>query len=434
MTDELSAALSKIPGLRIASRTSTFAVGGLERTDLAEIGRRLHVDAVLEGRLRREGNRLRLTAQLTNVADGLAIWSDSYQREVKDVFAVQDDISRSIAQALRIAMAPAATKHEPNQGTTDVQAYDLFLRGRYFWYHRDLRRAIDYLDRATARDPHFARAYSGLASSYALLSEYVEHPPPTYAERTRAAAGRALELDSTQSEAYSALGLAFTRAWQWKQAETAFQHAIGLDPDNATAHQWMGELFFQLGRMPQSVSEMRKAIELDPLAPIPAIALTYALYLNRQPKEAVIAAGRAIELAPTLGIGHSTVAEAYLAAGDSAKALAAVREALRLEPTLPLRIGLYAYLAGRAGDTVTARPPASSTPAVGQRRDGVVRIVGDGVFGCWRSGERDAPVWRKPSRSGTYSWEYIRSGPSQCSIPFVPIRDSLERWPRSDCP
>jgi serine/threonine-protein kinase len=355
MTDELSAALSKIPGLRIASRTSTFAVGETDRADLGEIGRRLHVDAVLEGRLRRDGNRLRVTAQLTNVNDGLAIWSDSYEREVKDVFAVQDDISRSIAQALRVAMAPAPSRRERNQGTTDVQAYDFYLRGRYAWYHRDLPRAITYLDSATARDPRFAEAFAALASSYALLPEYVSNPPADVTERARAAAARALELDSTQSEAFNALGLAYVHAWQWKLAESSYQRALALNPGDATAHQWMGELLYVLNRTGESVAEMRRAMELDPLAPVPALAYGYALFLDRQFKAAVTQGERAVELAPKVGIAHERLAEAYLAVGDSVRALAEAKEAFELDSSLVIRAAFYAYFAGVVGDTLTAR-------------------------------------------------------------------------------
>ncbi len=355
MSDELSTALSKIPGLRVASRTSTFAAGAANHTDLQEIGRRLHVDAVLEGRLRRAGNRLRLTAQLTNVGDGLAIWSESYEREVKDVFAVQDDISHSIAEALRLAMSPAVKGAEKGHGTTDVQAYDLFLRGRYFWYHRDLPKAIDYLERATARDPGFARAYSALATSYILLPEYSDNPPPDALDRSRAAASRALKLDSAQAEAYTALGLAFVRDWDWKRAEAALQRAITLEPGHATAHQWMGELLFEIGRTPESIAEMRKAAELDPLAPIPSVALCFALYLGRQPKAALSEGLRAVELAPKLGIAHRVLSGAYLMTGDTARAIAEIRESFRLDSGLALRAGQYAYVAGVTGDLATAR-------------------------------------------------------------------------------
>jgi TolB-like protein/Flp pilus assembly protein TadD len=355
MSDELSTALSKIPGLRVASRTSTFAIGASERTDLAEVGRRLHVDAVLEGRLRRVGNRLRLTAQLTNVGDGLAIWSDSYEREVKDVFAVQDDISRSIAQALRVAMAPAVANREPNQGTADLQAYDLFLRGRYYWYHRDLPRAIQYLERATARDSNFARAYATLASSYALIPEYIDRLPFDAVAHARSAAARALEIDSSQAEPYTALGLLYSREWQWTRAEASFQHALALDPRQATAHQWLGELLYQLGRMSESIAETRKAAELDPLAPIPAVAHSYALYLNRQYAAAVTEGQRAVELAPQVGITHSIAVDAYVFAGDSLRALESTRRAWQLDTNLASRAGLYAYVAAVTGDTTTAR-------------------------------------------------------------------------------
>jgi serine/threonine-protein kinase len=354
MSDELSSALAKIPGLRVASRTSTFAAGEIAKGDIAEIGRRLHVDAVLEGRLQRRGERLRLTAQLTNVSDGLAVWSDSYEREVKDVFAVQDEISHAIAQALRVAIRPGSAS-DRGQGTTDIEAYDLYLRGRYFWYKRDMSHAIEFLERATKRDPHFARAFAALASSYELQLQYIDHPDADLDNRARAAASTALAIDSSQAEAYSALGLAYTAAREWKAAESALLRATAIDPSDATAHQWLGELYFQTGRLPESVAEMRKAVDLDPMAPVTAFALSYALYLSGQPKEAVLFGERAVQLGPSIGMAHATVAQAYLSAGDTVKARAEAAEAYRLDSTLAIRAGDVAVVSGATGDRAGAR-------------------------------------------------------------------------------
>jgi len=218
ITDELTSALGKIPGLRVASRTSVFALRG-KGMDAQQIAKTLKVSSVLEGTIRRSGDRLRVTAQLTNASDGLALWSDVYERQMKDVFAVQDDISGSIANALRVALAPAPAENGTNRGpptrtalagTEDLVAYDLYLRGRYFWHQRGndaLHRAADYFGQAIDRDPTFARAYAGLADVLGLLPIYGTTPADSAFPLARTAAERALQLDSTLAEAHTTLGL-----------------------------------------------------------------------------------------------------------------------------------------------------------------------------------------------------------------------------------
>jgi serine/threonine-protein kinase len=358
MTDELANALGKVPGLRVASRTSAYAFKGRRDLTASQIGRQLNVDAVLEGTVRREGERLRVGAQLTSVSDGLALWSDSYERETRDVFQVQDDIARSIASALQVRLGnkPANATNTP-QGTEDLAAYDLYLRGRYFWYRRgaeNLRRSITYLEQAVARDPAFARAWSALAMSYTLLPEYTDSPPRDAVARARAASARAISLDSTLAEAHTALGLTAVHAWEFETAGTEYRKALALEPRNPTANQWYGELLYHTGRIDSAVARIREAKALDPLAPIVSAALGYGLILGHRYDEAIAELKQGIELAPTLGLHRSIIAIAYLLKGDSVNAVREIEAATRLDPELLSRKGELAYIYGKVGRTEDA--------------------------------------------------------------------------------
>jgi TolB-like protein len=352
MSDELSAALGRVPGVQVASRTSTFAFKG-ESVDVREVGRRLRVDAVLEGRVRRAGDRLRVTAQLTDATNGLSLWADSYERQSQDVFAVQDDIARSIADALQLRLASTAVPAAETRGTQDLAAYDLYLRGRYHWHRRgaeNLRQAINYFERAIQRDPAFARAHAGLAIAAVLLPEYSDVADARALERrAEGAVERALALDSTIAEAYAARGLARVHAWDWSRAEDAYRAALRLDPRYATGHQWYGELLYHLGRADESVDAMRRSAELDPLSPIAAIALSYALSLARRFPDALREAQRAAELAPNLGIAHRLVSFGHLQLGNADLAYEHIKRSSELEPEFGLRVAQVGYIAAKTG-------------------------------------------------------------------------------------
>ena len=363
MTDELANALGKLPGLRVASRTSAYAFKGRKDADAKEIGQKLHVQAFLAGTVRRAGDRLRVTAQLTNVADGIELWSDSYERPAKDVFEVQDDIARRIADALKLklgagAAASTASASAASRGTDNLEAYDSYLRGIYLWNRRgadNLTRALTHFERAVAIDPHFGRAYAAMASVYALLPEYTDSPPPDVLQRTRDAAGKALAIDSSLAEAHTALGLASIHAWDLPMAERQYRMAITLEPRYPTGHQWYGEYLFRTGRTDSAIAELNRAIALDPLAPIPTSALAFGLNLARRYDDAIVAARKGLELAPTTGLIHSVLADSYIGKKDYARAVREMETAARLDPTVASRQGSLAYAYGMAGDKEKAR-------------------------------------------------------------------------------
>ena len=366
MTDELANALTRVGGLRVASRTSTFAFKGKRDVDVREIGRRLGVGAVLEGTVRRDGNRLRLGAQLTNTADGLSLWSDSYAREVEDIFEVQDELAGAIVTALTPRLAarnggarPAAPSgNAAVRRTNDLEAYDLYLRGRFFWHQRGeaaLRNAATFFQGAIARDSAFAGAHAGLADVLALLPVYGTTPADSALPIARAEAERAIALDSTLAEAHTTLGLVYKSVGDWGRAEQVLKRALLLDPGSAPAHQWYGEILVITGRMREAAVEMRQAHQLDPLSPVIASELGYMLTLAGE-VDAGIAAGRtAITLAPDLWTGHAFLGSSFLFAGRDAEGIPLLERAVALDRNVALFRGVLAYAYGRTGRQADAR-------------------------------------------------------------------------------
>jgi serine/threonine-protein kinase len=358
MTDELANALSKLPGLRVASRTSSYAFKG--KPGMAgEIGKELNVQAIIEGTVRRSGDRLRVGAQLTNVSDGLSIWSDTYERTTSDIFTVQDDIAGAIASALKMKLGTSANAlSSTSHGTDNLEAYDSFLRGRYFWNRRgaaNLRTALSYFEKSIASDTRFARAYAGMAITYALLPEYSDSAPPDAVARARAAATRALALDSTLAEAHTALGLTALHAREFQTAEAEYKKAIALDPTYPTGHQWYGEMLVHTARLDSSFAELRRAQLLDPLAPIPYDAMAYALKVAGRYKEALEQIAKADELAPGLVLTRELLAETHLQMGQTGKAISELEEAVRISRETLLTRGKLCHAYGLGGRSAEAR-------------------------------------------------------------------------------
>ena len=252
----------------------------------------------------------------------------------------------------------AAELSSTAHGTDNVDAYDSFLRGRYLWNRRgaaNLRRALAHFEESIARDPRFARAYAGLAITYAILPEYTDSAPRDGLARTRSAASRALALDSTLAEAHTALGLAAVHAWDFRAGEAEYKKAIALEPEYPTAHQWYGELLYHTGRIDSSFVEIRRALALDPLAPIPYLALGYALTQAGRYEDGIEQYSKAEELAPGLGLTRILVADARLLMGQTQKAIEELEEASRTDSETLLTKGKLCHAYGVAGRTDDAR-------------------------------------------------------------------------------
>ncbi|MBI3694297.1 MAG: protein kinase, partial [Acidobacteria bacterium] len=267
MTEELISALSKVGQLRVVSRTSAFQFKG-KTQDIREIGEKLKVGMALEGSVRRAGNRVRVTAELVNIADGYQLWSERYDREMKDVFDIQDEISRAIVEALKIKLIGGQEDTLVKRQTENLEAYNLYLKGLYHSQRWLLRAAVECFEQAIAADPNYAPPYAGLASTYSTVALWGLWPLREVWPKAQAAAVKALELDDELAEAHAALGN--VKGWfeyNWPEAERHLRRALELSPGNASLHWWYGGSYLcAVGRLPEALAEMRRAQELDPLS------------------------------------------------------------------------------------------------------------------------------------------------------------------------
>jgi serine/threonine-protein kinase len=356
MTDELINALAKVPSLHVVSRTSCFAFKGRPE-DAREIGRRLQVRTVLEGSVRQAGPRLRVSAQLINVADGFLLWSESFDRETEDIFAIQDEIARAIGGALRVRLLQPGREARVKPPTDDLEAYGLYLKGRHFWNRRteqDLRRGMEYFEQALARDPGFALAHAGMADSWVLLGFYSAGPPGEVFPRAKRAAHEALTLEPGLAEAHPSLAYAaMYYDWDWPEAERTFRRAIELHPGYATAHQWYGNFLSVHGRTEECIREFERALTLDPLSALKHSALGWGYYFSRQYQRAVEECRRGIELEPGNMVAHAWLALGLEALGKGDEAVTCAEETARLSGGGVSSLGFLGHsyaVAGRSGE------------------------------------------------------------------------------------
>ena len=317
MTEEIIDALSKIGGIRVVARTSSFAFKGKQQ-DIREIGKKLNVAAVLEGSVRKDGNRLRVTAQLNSVADGYHLWSETYERELKDVFTVQDEISRAIVNTLQLKLSKSGV--QPNSSPENVETYELYLQGRYHWSRwrtEGAEQAIHYFEAAIQKDPNYAPAYAGVAYSYCWLGFFGALPPNEAMPKARQAAEKALSLNDSLAAAHTAL--AYVKAlydFDWPVAEREFKRAIELNAGDADAHFGYGIAYLApQGRMDDEVHEMQIARDLDPLSPVQANYLGLAYQFVGRRADAIAQYKKALDLDPNFVEARLHLANAYLEPG-----------------------------------------------------------------------------------------------------------------------
>jgi serine/threonine-protein kinase len=355
MTDELAHALSRVPTIRVASRTSSYAFKGKDISP-QEIGKTLNVAGIVEGTVRRAGDRLRVTAQLSSASDGLVVWSDSYESKAKDVFTLQDEFTKAIVTALTPALGgrTASSVASSSRGTDNVIAYDLYLKGRYFWAKRGtagLERAIDYFNQAIQKDPKFARAYAGLALAQIILPEYTTAVSDTMVDRGVASANRALALDSTLADPQFALGFAANYQMRFDEAERHFAKAITLDPSNAVGRMWHGTNLQAWGRVDEAVLETREAARLDPLSAVIGGNLSSVLTYAGKFEDSRDVAIRTLEIDSTAYLStYDDLAEADVFSSRVAEALRAQQTSTRLDPEEPGVRGLLIFMYAAAGE------------------------------------------------------------------------------------
>ena len=434
ITEELIDQLVKVRALRVAARTSSFAFKS-RNIDIAEIARQLRVAYVLEGSVRRAGDRLRVTAQLIDASTGFHLWSHTYERTLADVFVIQDEISNAIVSALRAALEPDARASgtssatvepgERQQPTTQsVQAYDLYLQGRYLLNRRttpSVRSAIERLELAIACDPSFARAHAALGEAWLILASATHAVMPSQIALARAqqSTERATELDPTLSDAHIALGMARLHAWHWAGSLAALRHAITLDPHNARAHHQYAWRLTMTGDFDDALAAIDTACQLEPLALPIRVARSRILHFMRRPADAIGECNAILELEPAFAGAHLSLGLALLQAGNAHGAVAALERARELTDT-PATASLVAYALGAAGETVRGNAIVDELIARSARDYVSPEPIAGALVGLGRLDE--AVEW--------YERGYDERSPALIYLKVEPLFDPMRSLPR----
>ena len=375
MTEELITALSKIGALKVISRTSAMRYKGTDKP-LPEIARELGVDAVIEGSVLRAGDQVRITAQLIHAATDETLWAESYERDLRDVLALQSEVARAISREIRAAVTREEEARLASGRSVNPEAYEAYLKGRYFWNKgtpEGFKKALEYFQRAIEIDPSYAPAYAGLGDAYFDLAlEGLPAAEPEVRrearEKSRAAVRKALEIDGTLSEAHVSLAsIRFYFDWDWSGAESAFKRAIELNPSNALAHQWYSDFLSAMGRHEEAIEEAKRAEVLDPLSPLASNVLGAAFYFARQYDQAIQQHRKTLELDATFLPALGRLGNAYLQKGLHEEALAAWQkmeylsgneELAKAYAELDLRDALHTWLEQAKGPSLAASPGA----------------------------------------------------------------------------
>jgi TolB-like protein/Tfp pilus assembly protein PilF len=331
MTEEIINALAKVPGLQVASRSSCFAFKGKE-VDVRQVGEKLGVGSVLEGSVRKVGNKIRINAQLVAVENGYHLWSETFNRQLEDVFAIQEEISRAIVDALKLHLASGMEKLVVP--AKNLEAYNLYLKARFF-YHRfteaSLQKSLDFYQRVLLLEPGYARAYAGMADCWCRLADDWMAPDDAY-PRAKTAATRALQYDADLAEALTSLGKVLGwYEWEFTQAEQHLRRAVTLNPNDAEAHWAFGSVLPAVGSLGEAIGEIRKALALDPLDPGYSRWLArFLLYAGDYPG-AIAQGEKIIELGEDFFLAYLDIGSAHLAQGEAETALKWYRRGQALE-------------------------------------------------------------------------------------------------------
>jgi eukaryotic-like serine/threonine-protein kinase len=359
MTEELINALTQISGLRVAARTSTFQFKAQSR-DVRYIGDALNVATVLDGSVRKDGNRLRITVELVGTRDGYHLWSQRFDRSLEDVFAVQDEIAASVASTLKGKLGADRRAIARAPRGPDIEAYESYLEGRYHWNKRteeELKISVVCFERAIDRAPAFAPAYAGLADAYVTLATYGALPATDVMPRAKRALQTALEIDDRLAEAYTCRGcVRSVYDWSWPEAEHDFRQAIDLNPYYSTAHHWYGiNHLVPRGRFDEATQALQRALAVDPLALAIKTSLGMKSYFAGQYDDAARELSKTIELDASFGMAHLFLGAVYSEQGKYADALEALEAAKRLSGSSPEILAALGYLRGVSGDVAAAQ-------------------------------------------------------------------------------
>jgi eukaryotic-like serine/threonine-protein kinase len=356
--EEILTRLAGIADLKVISRTSTQPYQSKPR-NLSQIAKQLGVANILEGSVQKAADQVRISVQLINAQTDAHLWADTYDRKLTDVFEVETDIAKTIAESLKAKLTRSERQAIAVRPTANPEAYELYLKGRFLWNKRtgaDMRKAIDYFNHAIAKDPNYALAYAGLADCYDLLHEYSDLSPKESYPKAKAAAIKALELDDALGEAHTSLAYSLINYdWDWRSAEREYQRAILLNPNYATAHQWYAECLSMLGRHSEAIAEIKKAHELDPLSLIINQGVGGKYLYARRYDEAMAQFHRTLELYPHFPPTHQRLGWCYAQKRMYDEAIAAMQRAVELSGNSTQMIAALGYAYAAAGRKDTAQ-------------------------------------------------------------------------------
>ncbi|MGB3862157.1 MAG: protein kinase [Candidatus Aminicenantaceae bacterium] len=340
LAEELINSLMHVSELRVPARSSSFSFKGKD-IDVREVGKTLNVETVLEGSVRKSGNRLRITAQLINVADGYHMWSERYDRDMDDIFAIQDEISLAIVDNLKVRLIKGEKTKIVKRRTENKEAYNLYLEGRYFWNRRhegDMMKAIECYQQALAKDPSYALPYVGIADVFNVFGLWSFIDPKEAFSKAKAAVSKALELDNALGDAFTSLGFINTCSdWDWIEAEKNYKRGIELNPKNAYAHGWYGIFLISQKRGKEGIESGQRALELEPLSPLMNALLGVVLGYGGQIEKGREQLKKALEMEPNLPMGNLWLGQLYITRPeDYGKAIYFLQKAAQLGMTFAL--------------------------------------------------------------------------------------------------
>jgi len=422
ISEALINSLTELQQLKVIARSTAFRYKG-KQVDPQAVGRELKVRTVLMGVVRQLGDRLNVQVDLVDAMTGAQLWGEEYERKLADVLAVKQALVREVTEKLRLKLTGEQQQRLTQRDTTNPEAYQFYLRGRYYWNKRtaeNLKKAIEQFQQAADKDPNYALAYVGLADCYLLLEDYVGTPASETYPKAKAFAQRALQLDSSLAEAHTSLAYVYSNLWQWEQAEEAFKRAIRLNPNYSTAPHWYSLYLLDLGRIDEAMAEIKRAHELDPLSLVIGTTLTYAYIAKGDVNSSIAQCKRVIDLDPNFPRAHEYLGLAYLKQGRHSEAIAELQKAVELSgrERRPLRDLGYGYaISGRRAEALAALKELEGKyekhEAIGQDLAAVYAGLGekDQAF-AWL--EKDFQA-----RSGLLAW-----------IRWTPPFDSLRSDPR----
>ncbi|HUU15503.1 MAG TPA: tetratricopeptide repeat protein, partial [Terriglobia bacterium] len=419
MTDALITNLGQIGALRVISRTTAMHFKGTKKT-LPEIALELNVDAVVEGTVQRSGNHVRITAQLIQASPEKHLWADSYERDLRDVLALQGEVARAIANEVRIKVTPQEQARLARARPVNPEAHEAYLKGRFYWNKRTeegLKKSIDYFQQAIEKDPNYAVAYAGLADSYSVLAEGKWSPPEECYPKARAAALKALEIDDSLAEAHVRLALILRGYdWDWSGAEREYQRGIELNPGYATAHHWYAVFLTSMGRHAEAIAEIRKARELDPLSIRIYANVGLVLYSAREYDQALEELRKVLELDPNDLASNEWLGWVYSQKGMYEEAIAAFRRAQDLSTgggESPLILAYGYAVAGKRGEALKILAALKNPSRRSYLPPVLVAIVYVGL-----GDKEEALAWlEKGYAERAASLDYLKVGPM-----FDPLR------------